>query len=65
MSSLSEVILVWERPEVTGGQIWAVGGLSHLGVCCFTKKTARDVMQKQLHCCDEAANQQLPIAAAF
>ena len=35
------------------------------GCLLFHKKTARDVMQKQLHCCDEAANHQLLIAAAF
>ena len=29
------------------------------------KNSAQDVMQEQEHCCDEAANHQLPIAVAF
>ena len=28
-----------EKPEVTGHQIWAIGGLSHLGDLMFLKKT--------------------------
>ena len=31
----------------------------------FTKNSSRDIMHEQVHCCDEAANHQLPIAAAF
>ena len=40
--SLSKVILVWEKPEVTGHQIWAVGGLSHLGNLMFCQKTLHE-----------------------
>ena len=28
----------WEKPEVTGSQIWAIGGLSHLGDLIFWQK---------------------------
>ena len=38
ISSLSKVILVWEKPDIAGSQIWAVGGLSHWVIGCFTKK---------------------------
>ena len=51
-----------------GCQIWAVGGLSHLGDLRFRKKkkiSVGDGMHEQAHCPDEAANHQLPIAAAF
>ena len=65
ISSLSKVILVWEKPEVTGHQIWAIGGLSHLGDLMFHQKNARDVMYEQAHCHDEAANHQLSLAAAI
>ena len=55
-----------ERPEVTGHQIWAVAGLSHLGDLMFCQKiSGRDVMHEQVCCCDEAANHQLPIVVAF
>ena len=30
--------LFWEKPEVTGHQIWVVGGLSHLGDLMFHQK---------------------------
>ena len=56
----------WEKPEVAGCQIWAVAGLSHLGDLMFHQKnSAWDLMNEQVCCCDEAANHQLPIAAAF
>ena len=32
----------WKKPEVTGHQVWAVGGLSHL-IWCFVKKCTRCV----------------------
>ena len=54
-----------EKPEVSTCQIWAVGGLSHLGDLMFHQKTAQDVMHEWVCCCDEAASHQLPIAAAF
>ena len=38
ISSLSKVILVLGKPEVTGRQIWTVRGLSHLGDLMFCKK---------------------------
>ena len=61
ISFLSKVILFWEKPEVAGRQIWAVGGLSHLDDLMFCWKT----LHEQAHCCDEVANHQLPIAVAF
>ena len=56
----------WEKPEVTGHQIWAVGWLSHLGDLMFCKKTLHKMwcisvlvvmMKLPVH--------QLPIAVAF
>ena len=55
----------WERPEVTESQIWAVGRPSHLGDLMFHQKTSRDVMHEWAHCCDEAANHQLPISCGL
>ena len=56
----------WEKPEVTGHQIWPVERASHLGDLMFNKKTsAGDMMREPGCCCDEAARHQLPIAAAF
>ena len=55
----------WEKPEVSGHQIWAVGGPNHVGGLMFRQKnSARDVMHEQACCRDEAANHQWPIAAA-
>ena len=34
-------------------------------IWCFTINSAWDVMHEQAHCCDEAANRQLPIAMTF
>ena len=34
-------------------------------MCCFAKNSPQDVMHEWVHCCGEAANHQLPIAAAF
>ena len=42
ISSLSKVILVWEKPEVTGLHICAEGGLSHLGDVMFHQKGLHD-----------------------
>ena len=55
----------WEKTEVTGCQIWAVVEPSLLGDWMFHQKTAQDVMHEQAHCCEAAANAQLPIAVAF
>ena len=57
----------WEKPEVTGHQIWAVRGLSHLGDSMFCQKTLLKTwcVSGRECCCDEAANHQLPIASAF
>ena len=63
--SLSKVILVLEKPEVTRHQIRVIGGLSHPGELMFCQITAWDVMYEQAHCPNESANHQLPIAAAF
>ena len=54
-----------EKPEVTGHQIWAVGAWIIWVIWCFATNSAQDVMREQACCCDEAANHQLPIAAAF
>ena len=59
------MILVLEKPEVTGHQIWAVEGLSHLGDLMFANNSAQDMMHEQVCCHDEAANHQLPLAVAF
>ena len=64
-SSFCKVILVWEKPEVTGHQIWAIGSLSHLGDLMFCKNPAWDVICDWAHYCYKAANHQLPIAVAF
>ena len=48
-----------------GHQSWAVAGLSHMGGLMFHLKSAQDVMHEQVCCCDEAANHQLPMVAAF
>ena len=44
-----------------------MGGLSHLGDLMFCQKTLQKMwcMSGREPCCDEAANHQLPIAAAF
>ena len=55
-----------EKPEVTGRQIWAVWGLSHVGDLIFRQKILHKTWYMSwAHCCDEAANHQLPMAAAF
>ena len=68
ISSFSKVILVWEKTEVIGCQIWAVGGLSHLGNLMFHKKNPNNsasYMMREWACCsDEAASHQLSIVAA-
>ena len=61
----SKVILALGKAEVTRHQIWAVGGLSHLGDLVSQKNSAQDVMHERSYCHDEAAHHQLPIAAAF
>ena len=53
-------------PGVAGHQILAVGGVSYLSDLMFCQKnSARDLIHKRVHCCDEAANHQLLLAAAF
>ena len=59
------MILVFGKSEVIGSQVWAVVELHPLGDLMFHQKTVRDVMHEQVCCHDEAANHQLPIAAAF
>ena len=41
------------------------GGWATWVIWCFTKNSARDVMHERARCGDEAANHQVPIAAAF
>ena len=48
-----------------GEQIWAVGGLSHLGDWMFGQNTLHESWCMSEHSCDEAANHQVPTAAAF
>ena len=66
ISSLSKVILVWGKgrsPRVPDLG-WEVG----CWVIWFDvspKNSVRDVMHEQVHCREEAANLQLPIAVAF
>ena len=55
----------WEKPKVAGHQVWTVGGWVTWVIWCFTKNLCIDMMHEQAHCRDEAANHQLPIAAAF
>jgi hypothetical protein len=44
-----------EKPEVAGGQIWAVSILIDLGDAIFTpKKPAQELQNVQAHCLDEA-----------
>ena len=43
ISSLSKVILVLEKPEVTEHQVWAVVGLSHLRDLMFYWKALHDM----------------------
>ena len=43
ISSLSKVILVLGKPEVTGHQIWAVAGLSHVGDLMVHQKTLHEM----------------------
>ena len=59
--SFSKVILVLEKTEVTGCQIWAIRGLSQLDDLMFHQKT----LHEWACCRDKAANHQLPIAVAF
>ena len=62
ISSLSKVILVLGK---TRSLRVLQEGLNHLGDLTLCQKTTRDVMQEWAHCHEEAANHQLPIAAAF
>ena len=69
ISSLSKVILVLGKTLGEGDfsfrfQVGAVGGLSHLGDLMFRKKSLHK-MHEQARRRDEAANHQLPMAAAF
>ena len=69
ISSLSKGILLLGKPEVTGHQIWAIRGLSHLGNLMFGQKNLHKTWCMSyvdgLCWCDEAANHQLPIAASY
>ena len=66
ISSLWKVILVLEEarsrraPNLGCRETESPGWLD-----VSPKNSAQDVMHEQVHSCDEAANQQLPIAAAF
>ena len=50
--------------KLQGTKSGLLGGLSHLGDLMFAKNSAWDVMREQAGC-DEAANLQLLVAAAF
>ena len=56
-------IFSFGKSQITWHQIWAVGRLSHLGDLMFHQKTLHK--HEWAHCCDKAANHQLPIAVAF
>ena len=60
---------LWEKPEVAGHQIWAVGGVgggeSPGWFDVSSKNFAQDGMHEWAHCHDEAANHQLPITVSF
>ena len=54
------------KSEKSQGTESGCTGLSHLGDLMFRQKnSARDLMREQVHCHDEAANHQLPVATAF
>ena len=55
----------WEKPEVARSQIWAVGGWVTWVIWYFAKNLCTRHDTWAAHCCDEAANHQLPIAVAF
>ena len=53
----------WEKLEVTGHQIWAVGRVDSPGwFDVLAKNSARDMVDERVLCCDEAARHQLLIA---
>ena len=48
-------ILAWEKPEVAGSQIWAVGDLTDLGGVMLCQKSLHESCKNgQAYCCDEA-----------
>ena len=49
----------WEKAEVTGHQIWAVSGLSHLGYLMFNQKT----LHKTQHMSGHIVVMKLPISS--
>ena len=60
------MILVWGTARSHRVPNLGCRGLSHVGDLMFHQKNSTwDMMHEQAHCLDEAANHQLPIAAAF
>ena len=56
----------WEKPEVTGHQIWAVVETESPGRFDVSpKNSAWNMMHERALCRDEAANHQVPTAVAF
>ena len=64
--SLTKVILVWRKVRSHRAPNLGCRGAESPGwFHVLPKNSTRDVMQEQARCWDEAANHQLPIAAAF
>ena len=68
ISYFSKMILVWGKSRSCRCQIWAVGSWGTESLEWFDvsqKNPTWDVMHERTCCHDEAANHQVPIAAAF
>ena len=68
ISSLSEVSFLTsfgKRQSVRAPNLGCRGTESPSWFYVSPKKSVWDLMHEQAHCCDEAANHQLPLAAAF
>ena len=64
--SLSKVVLVLGKARSHRAPNLGCRGAESPGwFDVLSKISASDMMHEQVHCCDEAANHQLPIAAAF
>ena len=66
MSSLLKVILVWGKAKShRAPRLGCRGAETPRWFDVLPKNSAWDMMHEGAHCCDEAANCQLPIAAPF
>ena len=57
--------IIFSWISLQGAKSGLYGGWVTWVICCFAGNSAWDLMHKQACCHDEAANHQLPIAAAF